>query len=297
MEKLRVTIMKQKLLFLFISIFILSVACTNQKAKKTSSEPKAEKSTEVVLDVKPRLHSISDIKAVFQMADVGYFPEIINPPANALNYTGDRKIAANMGVYLGDMLYVVATSKKKIAYLNYGAIMELAKNAGLTEEFPQLIIERYEKENLSTDSMLTILDKALDKSEKKLTENDKAEFFSFILLGNYIEKLYIVSKILVQPSEAGLPANVDAMLKRNLFLLVAKQTGPLEELISIVSKYAGGANQVVDMAELNELLSYYKEAQANKETLAKLAPSELYKSKEVVQVFNQIEKVRNRIVD
>ena len=147
--------MKQLLLSLCISIFVLSTSCNTQKNKKTKDKKDNAKIEEAGM-LQFRVHSISDIKATFEMADVVFYNDIINKPTNALNYVGNKKIAANIGVYLGDMLYVMTTSgKREDAYPIYGAIMELAQNVGLTDEFPKLILERYENEGVSADSMLT----------------------------------------------------------------------------------------------------------------------------------------------
>ncbi len=287
--------MKQKLLLLFISIFILSTSCNTQKTKK-SEDKKDDVLIEEALVIQPKTHTISDIKAIFEMADVVYYHEIINKPTNALNYVGNKKIATNIGVYLGDMLYAMTTSgKREDAYPIYGAVMELAKNFGLTDEFPKLIIERYENEDVSVDSVLIMLQNALDNSEKKLSKSDKSEFYTYMILGNYIEKLYIVSSLIEKPNNKDIPDEVNYMLKRNLLLLIGKQSEPLEKLLAILSNHIDNSSEVVVLDDIKELIKNYKDIGEKNETLLKLEPAELYQAKEVVAIFKQIKKVRNRI--
>jgi hypothetical protein len=289
--------MKQNLIYFLIGILVLSISCQNQKSKKKPVQKnESEVVVEKVIEIIPELRSFSSIKATFQLSDVGYYPEIINKPINAIDYVGDRKRAANMGIYLGDMIYVMSTSGSKEAYESYGAVMELAKDFGITDDFPKFILERYEKENVSVDSGLIILENALDNSEKELSENDKSKFYAFVLFGNYIEKLYIVSSIIQRPKEANVPEAAVTQLKRNLLFLIQKQSGPLDELVALLADYSDDASHVVVLDEIKELSNRYKEAAAKREIISQLEAAEIYKAKEIVAIHKQIEKVRNRIV-
>lgn len=289
--------MKKNTILFLAGIFVLSISCQNQKSSKIPvQKPESKIVEEEVIKIKPELRSFSAIKAVFQLSDVGYYPEIINNPINAINYVGNRKKAANIGIYLGDMIYVMSTSGSKEAYASYGAVMELAKGFGITDDFPKFIIERYEKENVSVDSGLIILENALNNSKKELSESDKSEFYAFVLLGNYIEKLYIVSSIIQRPKSADVPEEAVAQLKRKLLLLIQKQSGPLEELLTLLADHSDDASNVVVLDEIMELNNRYKEAAAKRETISQLEPAEIYKATEIVAIHKQIEKVRNRIV-
>lgn len=288
--------MKQNLLLLFISIFILSTSCTTQKTKK-SEDKKDDGLVEKALVVQTKGNTIADTKAMFDMSDVSYYSDIINKPTNAINYTGSKRIAANIGVYLADMLYAMSTSgDKKDAYLIYGAVMELAKNVGLTDEFPNLIIDRYVDDKLSSDSALIMLQNALDRSKKKLSNNDKSEFFSYLIFGNYIEKLYIISSLIEKPTTNDLPDEVNLMLKRNLLLLMGNQDEPLDKLLLMLSNHIEDPIDESIFNDVKELSKLYEEVKENNDALRQLKPSELYHAKEVVAVFKQIEKLRNVII-
>ena len=290
--------MKQKLVLFLAGLLVFSISCQNSKSKKdTVQNTEPESLTEKSMQVRSRLTSLSDIKAAFEMADVGYYPEIINEPTKALSYKGDRKIAANMGVYMADMLYAMSTAEKPNGYKSYGAIMELSKNIGLTKEFPALIIERYENTNVSVDTIVAMLENAFANSEKELSEKNRSEFYAFMLLGNYIEKLHIISSIVERPKKADVPEAAVAVMKRKLLLLMGKQNEPLEKLISILSAYSENAEHVVELDEIKELINRYETVAAQRENLLKLEPAEIYKAKEILAIHEQINKIRNRIVN
>ncbi|MCF6357874.1 MAG: hypothetical protein L3J54_08720 [Draconibacterium sp.] len=208
--------MKQKLLLLFISIYAFSFSGNSQQSKDAGQikESKA---------INSELNSLASISAFFEMRDISYYSDIVNDPVKALDYEGDNKIAANLGAYLGDMVYVMGTSGPKDAYLNYGAAMECAKHIGLEKVFPSVIIERYANEDVSSDSIVKLLDVALDNSKKQLSEKDKSEFFDFLMYGNYIEKLYVISSLLKKQENKNLSGSANANLRRDLLLLMVKQ--------------------------------------------------------------------------
>ncbi len=288
--------MKQNLLLLFISIFVLSTSCNTQKTKK-SEDKKDDGIVEEALIIQTKGNTIADTKAMFEMSDVSYYSDIINKPTNAIDYTGSKRIAANIGVYLADMLYAMSTSgDRKDTYPIYGAVMELAKNVGLTDEFPNLIIDRYIDDNLSPDSALIMLQNALDSSKKKLSDNDKSVFFSYLIFGNYIEKLYIISSLIEKPNNNDLPNEVNLMMKRNLLLLMGDQKEPLDKLLLMLSNHIEGSIDESIFNDVKVLSELYKGVKENNDALMQLKPAELYQAKEIVAIFRQIEKLRNIII-
>ncbi len=278
--------MKQKLLLLFISICAFSFSGNSQQSKDAGHTKAADS----------ELHSLARISAFFEMRDINYYSDIINDPVKALDYEGDNKIAANLGAYLGDMVYVMGTSGPKDAYLNFGAAMECAKRVGLEEEFPTIIIERYTNENVSSDSIVKLLDAALDNSKKQLSDKDKTEFFDFIMYGNYIEKLYIISSLLEKQENKNLSDGANANLRRDLLLLMVKQQKQLENLYSIMSAYSNNTSYLFRLGQFRSLINRYDDLVANKDAILKLKPEEMFQAKEIKAIKEQIAVIRNNIV-
>jgi len=281
--------MKQKLLLLFISICTLSLSATSQQDKDAEHIAEA-------YETAPQLQSLSAITAFFKMSDVQYYADIVNEPTKALDYKGDNKIAANMGAFLGDMVYVMGTSGTKDAYLNYGAAMECAKHVGLEEAFPSIIIERYADENVSSDSIVKLLDQALDNSKKQLSEKDKSEFFDFMLYGNYVEKLYVISALLKKQENKDLSDAANANLRRDLLLYMVKQREHLDNLYEIMSVYYDNDSYLFRLGQFKSLINKYEDLVNNRDAILKMKPDEMFQAKEVKAIEKQIGIIRNIIV-
>ncbi|MEN8117588.1 MAG: hypothetical protein ABFS16_11455 [Bacteroidota bacterium] len=276
--------MKHLLQLLFISVFALALSVNAQDNKNSSIEAD---------EILPQLQNLTSISEFFKLHDVAYYANIPNVPVKALEYKGDHKIAANMGVYLADMVYVMGTEGYKTADENYGAVMQLAEKAGLDDEFPDLVIERYTNQNISVDSVVNMLNTALDNSEKKLSADDKKEFYDFMLFGNYMEKLYTISSLLVKYEDSDLPEAAVADLNRSLLLMMAKQKQPLEELSKLMIGYS---SNIVDHKEIRQLIKNYEKLAASKDKILKLKPADIYKAKEITTIESEVKKIRDRIV-
>ena len=270
--------MKQKLILFYVVMLMFSLSVQSQD------------------DGDVKLTSIAEIRAVFELSDVGFYPEIVNEPSNALKYKGDKKIAANIGAYAADLLYVVATSDQSKIVEQYGAILELSQNFGITNDLLPVILKRYEDGNATVSEVFDMMQKALDDSEKNLTLEDKLEYFTYHTYGNYIEKLYVVSSIIDRPKKADIPEEAELTLKRNLIKFVSNQDEKLQILIDLLSPYTDKADDVVDIKEIVTLKKMYETTKAKRTELTKLGPKEFYEDKDVKAIIKQIKKIRTRLV-
>lgn len=287
--------MKQKIILLFIiTISATLTSCVNQERQKTK-DSKFKLNAEDVSIVIPELHSISELKTIFEAADMRFDPEIINQQEFVSLYLGDKKIAANIGVYLADLVYVMTTKENPDIQKEYGAVFELAKQYGIADGLLNLTFERYENGNVSMDGFFKLLEESLENSSNNMSESEVSEFNSYLILGNYIEKLYIVSSLLQQKNDKVNPAT-EAEMKRGLLHLISNQSIRINQLIYVMSKYPNNSTDVLVLEDLELLFSNYLDVEANRDEILKLEAVELLKLEEVTTVFKQIEKIRNRMV-
>jgi hypothetical protein len=286
--------MSHRIVLLLLIVFSISISCVNQESQKTKDN-KFKLNSEDVVVVIPELHSISELKAILEIADIGFNPDIINQTEYVSLYFGDQKIAANIGVYLADLVYVMSTKENPDIHKEYGAILELAKQFGFADDLLNVTLERYKNGNTSVDLLFELLEKSLENSSKNMSGSEVSEFSSYLLLGNYIEKLYIVSSLLQQRNDK-VDVETEAEMKSGLLSLMTRQSIRIDQMIYVLSKYPNRSLDVLVLEDLQLLFNNYLNVEANRDKILKLKPVELYNSKEVITIFNQIEKIRNRIV-
>ena len=286
--------MIKKCISVVIVSFILFVSCTHREGGKTRND-EFKLIAEDVTKVIPELHSIAEIKTLFELAGVGYHPDLVNDPTNATKYSGKQKIAANLGVYMADMVYVISTKGENRAKKEYSAILELAKDFGFADDVLNMSYERYEEGNTSVEEFYKQLQQSLENSSKQMTESEVSEIHSYLIYGNYIEKLYLVSSLLRHDNKK-LEKETEAVLKRDLLALLTNQVSRINEMIFILEKYPDQWSEVVELKDLQKLMDLYLLANTKRDSLLTLSPQQIYKADEVNDVLDQIELLRRRIV-
>ena len=251
--------MSQRTILLMLIVSSISISCVNQERQKTKDN-RFKLNSEDVAVVIPELHSISELKVILEIADIEFNPEIINQTEYVSRYFGDQKIAANIGVYLADLVYVMSTKENPDVYKEYGAILELAKQFGLADDLLNITLERYENGSTSVDQIFELLEKSLENSSKKMSETEVSEFSSYMILGNYIEKLYIVSSLLQQRNHK-VDAETEAQMQSGLLSLMTNQSIRIDQMIYILSKYPNRSlnifvpeDLVVEVGRRNDVL-------------------------------------------
>ena len=278
----------------FIVALLILGSCNYKQAERTKDN-RFKLNSENVNVVIPELHSISEIKAVFDRAEVDLYPELINESSNASLYYGRQKLAANLGAYLGDLVYVLSTDGEKKSGDTYKAIIELSEKFDVAAEILSVSRERLNNEMSSADEFVAALETILENSSSNLSESEVSEFNSYLIFGNYIEKMYIVSS-LCQRENSELTQEQDVNARLDLLSLLANQSSRVNELIYILSKYPDELTNVVALDELSQLLSLYTNVEASRDKLLKKNPSDVLKANEITAIFNQVEKIRNRLV-
>lgn len=242
------------------------------------------------------LHSISEIESTFQLADVGYYPEIINDPLNALDYNGKRKVAANIGVYLANFMYAKNTSTRENSYDFYAAIRELSNSTDINLDINEIMFERYENDNNSAEEMEALLRAAINNSPTDLSDIQQDQLFAYLVAGNYIEKLHLTSSLIMQPMPTDLPVETEAELKRNLMKYVSNQSEELRNILELFPNYLTDEKDDLARMEIEKLITSYENLETKRTAILSLPANEIFETEEIKDVYNQIKNIRKKII-
>lgn len=243
-------------------------------------------------NIQPQLTSMANISAFYEINDITFHKGIVHDPVKAADYEGDKKVAANLGVYMADMIYGIG-SKSLEANESLGAVLELAKKLEMESAFTQVLIDRLNSENVSATEAGKYIDEVFKKGEEKFSKEKRTDLYNFMLYGNYVEKLHLISSQLKQSKNADLPESAIANLNRSLLLLMARQGAPLKDLSRLMVDYS---SNIVAHRDIQMLLKAYENLAKNKDRIVQLSPAEMYEAKEIVAIQKQIAEIRERVV-
>lgn len=203
----------RKILYLIaIGFFIALVTnCASDKEKDKDSDDMVtidsleidEKLIQDVKTVKEIFYSLPsplETAMILKQAGARYNEELLNPIENANNYVTNKSMALNLGIYTTDLSYASLFDQTQ-ATINYmDASKKMAEGLGITNVIDEDIIIRLEENINNRDIILDIISETIMNSSSFFLENDRQAMSSIVLVGGWIEGLYIATN-LVGPDE------------------------------------------------------------------------------------------------
>jgi hypothetical protein len=185
-------------------IAALISGCGSDKQKSRSGEIKLDES-ELDTDL---LEDISSAKQIFyslpspletamliKSAGATYNEEVLNPIENTSNYTTNKSMALNLGIYTTDLSFasLFDQTQTSIRYMN--AAKEMADGLGILDAIDNNTIERLEENINNRDVIMDIISETFMNSSSFLTENERPALASIVLVGGWVEGLYIATNM------------------------------------------------------------------------------------------------------
>ncbi len=220
------------LLFLFVIIFFAGCRSGNKTNNSHESDEQAMEMEEGTITFEPTKYKPEDIVFynLFSPVELTYLVEkkdsyfnssLLNPLNNITKYNISTKIALNLGVYGADISYLWMFDQSQQSLSYRAAIQRLTDKLEIPREFVNLTYSSAESNSQNFDSLVCIARITYKETDKFLKENGQDRLASFVLLGGWIETLYIATQMYEKP---------DA----NLMGRIAIQKYSLNSLISLL---------------------------------------------------------------
>ncbi|MCK5065853.1 MAG: hypothetical protein KAR16_00375 [Bacteroidales bacterium] len=128
-------------------------------------------------------------------AGAEYNEDLMNPTANTSRYITAKSKALNLGIYSTDLSYASLFDQNQ-ATLNYiEAAKKMADGLNILNAIDEETITRLEEQINNRDAIIDIISETLMNSSSFLKENDLEGTASVILVGGWIEGLYIATNL------------------------------------------------------------------------------------------------------
>jgi len=191
--------------FTAILVAVVLLAGCGSDGKKTGSDEITLDETEIGTDL---LDDISEAKQIFyslpspletalliKSAGAAYNEELLNPTENIASYTTNRSMALNLGIYTTDLSFasLFDQTQTSIQYMN--AAKQMADGLGILDAIDNNTIERLEANVNNRDVIMNIISETFMNSSSFLTENERPALASIVLVGGWVEGLYIATNL------------------------------------------------------------------------------------------------------
>ena len=197
------------------------------EAEPTSPEEQAEE-TERLERTKKLFYNIPspmETASLLKKAGAEYDAGILNPIENRETYTSSRKQALNLGVYGADLSYAGVFDRTSEGLLYTKCTRTLADKLGVTSAFSEEVMDRLNANQNDRDSLLNIISETYWGMDAYLKENGREDISAMIIVGGWVEGLYIATQIAKIADSPELRTRI------------AEQKLSLKDLSNLVSSY------------------------------------------------------------
>jgi hypothetical protein len=195
---------KSLLLILVPSLFIFSGCNRGPKTGGEGSEefqatgaldPETQEQLNTAKRIFYSLPSPLETAMLIKNAGAIYNEELLNPTGNTSLYITSRSKALNLGVYSTDLSYASLFDQNQATLDYIAAAKEMADGLNILDAIDEQTIETLENNINNREMIIDIISETLMNSSSFLKENGLEATASVILVGGWMEGLYIATNL------------------------------------------------------------------------------------------------------
>ncbi|MEN8201655.1 MAG: hypothetical protein ABFS28_03605 [Bacteroidota bacterium] len=287
------------LLAVFAAFLITSCGGNKKQETQTDDTFDLDSYIKAAEAVDPTLSKVDQIFKILDMVNAEYYDVLTNDPYSAHNYKYNYPVAAaNLGVYVTDIIYHYYGDATESMYLSFSAAQELASHLGLESEFASWTIEKLEGTAVQRDTIAKLFNTLLADSEKYTNEQERVFVHTAFLAGSFIEKVYISGSILKQKlSGTNLSKEQDSDI-RELLIIYLNQLNPATGVLH------DAFNRQQDQLQTLVTITTFERLEVLSEKLKEVKPeliassiSDIASNADLNATFDLVANLRNVVVN
>ena len=292
-----------RLSYYFIALataFFMGACGSSTKENNQNAEEfkQAEESLkDQIKDVVYNIPSPSEIPYLLQQTGAEFNQSLLNDRKKVDQYlTRNDKAALNLGVYAADIGYLSSYEKTQeaIDYLN--SAKKLADNLGIVGSFDGDVLKKFETNISNKDSLATLLNDAVQKTDKYLRDDSRNKLAALMITGSFIEGLSISTGLIKSYPKTLLKDDQRNLILTPLIRVILEQAKSVDELSKMLSTAEQSDPITSIQADLSALQASYRAL--NIEEQIKNNRSDLVLTdKNLVEITKIVEKMRKGIVE
>ena len=295
---------------LFIVACILS-SCQSSDKKKTNEQDELIESTQKEIDPK-MMEDFNKSKLIFyslpspletamliKRSGARYDEEILNPTGNVTNYNTNLKMALNLGVYSADLSYTSLFDQTQSAIQYMGCAKKMAEGLSILDAIDETTMKKLEDNMNNRDAVLEIISETFMSSNAYLKENDRAAISVMVLVGGWVEGLYLASA-LTNGSMENNKRLLDRIIYQKLSLITVMnllESYPENEDIQYLHGKMNELKGIFEQVKIVNTSKVESETDAENRVTTIKAESETQISPEVFNaLLNKVKEIRSEFV-
>ncbi|MCA6378676.1 MAG: hypothetical protein IM606_07380 [Cytophagales bacterium] len=289
------------LYLLFIATVSLLASCgsSNKQEEQNSDEFKqAEESLkDQIEDVVYNIPSPSEIPYLLQATGAEFNQSLLTDVKKVDQYmTRSDKAALNLGAYVADIGYLSSYDKTQKAIDYLSAAKKLADNLGVVGSFDTEILKQFEANISNKDSLASLLNRAVQKTDKYLKNDSRNKLAAMMLTGSFIESLFISTGLIKTYPKDLLENDQRNLILTPLIRIILQQEKSVDELVRMLSTVEQ-SNPVTNIqADLAALQASYR-ALNIEEQIKNNRSAMVLTDKHLIEITKIVEKMRKDITD
>lgn len=193
--------------FLLLSLFLgfILTGCnrgTNSENKGSGEfesagtlDPETQEQLNTAKRIFYSLPSPLETAMLIKNAGAQYDESLMNPTINTSKYITSRSRALNLGIYSTDLSYASLFDQTQATLDYIDAAKEMADGLNILDAIDEATIQRLEENINNRDVIIDIISETLMNSSSFLKENGLEATASVVLVGGWVEGLYIATSL------------------------------------------------------------------------------------------------------
>ncbi len=288
---------------------ILLSSCNSGQKKQKSEEQEIVESVNVdgklVDDFKKSklifysLPSPLETAMLIKRAGATYNENLLNPLSNIDKYSTNRQMALNLGVYSADLSYTSLFDQTQSSIKYMANAKRLADGLGIMDAIDEETLRKLEENIDNRDMMLDIISETFMSSNAYLTENDRPAIAVMVLVGGWVEGLYLATR-LTNGSVENNKRLIDRIIYQKLSLYTVinlleeyQDNEDVQYLLNRITEL----NEIFEKVEINNTSKIEAETDAESKITTIKAESEAVISPIVFEeLMKKVEEIRTEFV-
>jgi hypothetical protein len=189
-----------------ILALVLAVGFVTQCSSDKTNQKKV--SSEDFLSADDIFDDISNAKKIFyalpspletamliKSAGADYDEQLLNSVSNTDKYTTNKSLALNLGIYTTDLSFASLFDQSQTSVKYMDAARKMAFALGITDAIDDATVKRLEENLNNRDIIMDIISETFLNSSSYLKENDRPAVAAVVLVGGWLEGLYIATQL------------------------------------------------------------------------------------------------------